>query len=99
VETRRERLDRLTARWRSRHDAHRPPSPDARPPADPERERRARDAFPYRDVSPAEYAAAHGHDMPGFTYDEAAYADPELDAWLLELGEILRRRRAGDRSG
>jgi hypothetical protein len=35
--------------------------------------------------------------MPGFTYDEVAYADPELDAWLVELGEILRRRRGGSR--
>jgi hypothetical protein len=31
--------------------------------------------------------------MPGFTYDEVAYADTQLDAWLRELGEILRRRR------
>jgi hypothetical protein len=93
VETRRERLDRLAARWRARHDAHRPADPAARSPADPERERLARRAFPYREMSPADYAAAHGDDMGGFTYDEATYADPLLDAWLLELGEILRQRR------
>jgi hypothetical protein len=97
VETRRERLDRLAARWRARHDARRPADPAARPPADPERERLARRAFPYREMSPADYAAAHGDDMAGFTYDDAAYADPQLDAWLLELGEILRRRREGGR--
>jgi hypothetical protein len=70
---------------------------EARPPADPEREALASRAFPYRSVSPAAYADAHADDMPGFTYDEVAYADPELDAWLVELGEILRRRRGGSR--
>ena len=94
---RRARLDRLTARWRSRHDSQRP-AVGERPPADPSREALALRAFPYRTVSPADYADAHADDMPGFTYDEVAYADPELDAWLRELGDELRRRRAG-RSG
>jgi hypothetical protein len=31
--------------------------------------------------------------MIGFTYDEARYADPELDAWLTEVGRLLRERR------
>ena len=44
-------------------------------------------------VDPAVYVAAHGADMTGFTYDEARYADPELDAWLLEVGRLLRLRR------
>ena len=70
---------------------------DARPPADPEREALASRAFPYRSESPVAYADDHADDMPGFTYDEVAYADPELDAWLVELGEILRRRRGGSR--
>lgn len=88
----RSRLERLTARWRARHDAGRPALAE-RPPADPEREALAHRAFPYRSESPAAYADAHAADMPGFTYDDVAYADPELDAWLVELGEILRRRR------
>ena len=50
-------------------------------------------AFPYRTVAPAAYVAAHGVDMIGFTYDEARYADPELDAWLIEVGRLLRERR------
>ena len=87
----RERLDELTDRWRARHDARR--TFDRRPPADPEREALARRAFPFRETSPAEYVAEHGADMVGFTYDEARYADADLDAWLLEVGRLLRERR------
>ena len=54
---------------------------------------RAALAFPFRTVSPAAYVAEHGHDMIGFTYDEARCADPELDAWLVEVGRLLRDRR------
>lgn len=90
--TDRTRLDQLTARWRARHDAKRP-DPDHRPAADPEREALAAVAFPYRSVEPAAYVAVHGTDMAGFTYDEARYTDPELDAWLLEVGRLLRADR------
>jgi hypothetical protein len=90
---RRQQLDEMTRRWRARHDARHDAEPSERPAADAERETRARLAFPYREQAPAEYAAAHGEDMIGFIYDEYAYDDPELDAWLRELGAILRRRR------
>jgi hypothetical protein len=90
--TRREQLERLTDRWRSRHDARRP-APNERPQADPAREALASRAFPFRTVTPANYVADHGADMIGFTYDEARYADADLDAWLLEVGRLLR----GDR--
>lgn len=50
-------------------------------------------AFPFRSVSAAAYVAEHGTDMTGFTYDEAHYGDPDLDAWLLEVGRLLRMRR------
>ena len=83
-------LEELTDRWRARHDAR--ASAD-RPRADPEREALARRAFPYQSSSPAAYVAEHGADMVGFTFDEASYADPELDAWLLEVGRLLRERR------
>ncbi len=86
----RARLHSLTERWRARHDAGRPAD---RPAADPEREELARRAFPFDSVTPAAYVAVHGVDMPGYTYDEARYADPELDAWLLEVGRLLRARR------
>ena len=87
--TRRERLEELTDRWRRRHDARRP-TPDARPPADPEREALARRVFPYRSMTPAAYVAGHGDDMVAFTYDDARYSDPELDTWILEVGRLLR---------
>jgi hypothetical protein len=86
----REELSRLTDRWRARHDARRGLQ---RPLADADREALASGAFPYRSVTPADYVAEHGPEMIGFTYDEARYADPDLDAWLLEVGRLLRMRR------
>jgi hypothetical protein len=86
------RLDALTARWRRRHDASRLAA-GARPPADADRESLAARAFPYRTVEPAAYVAAHGADMIGFTYDDAHYTDEALDAWLREVGRLLRERR------
>lgn len=86
-----ERLDRLVDRWRHRHDARRP-APERRPPADAEREALAVRAFPFRTVTPAAYVAEHGSAMTAFTYDDERYADVDLDAWILEVGRLLRRR-------
>jgi hypothetical protein len=91
-EARRARLERLTRRWRSRHDAARTA---ARPPADAEREERAHALFPFREQTPVEYADRYGAAMTGFTFDEYSYRDAELDAWLGELGRTLRTRRTG----
>ena len=88
--TRRTRLHTLTERWRTRHDAARAGRP--RPPASPEREAQAAAAFPFRELSPGTYADRYGAEMAGFTYDDDEYADAELDAWLAELGRILRAR-------
>jgi hypothetical protein len=90
--TPRDRLDRLTRRWRERHDARL--GAGDRPRASGGREALARRHFPYRTETPQQYADAHGADMIGFIYDEESYADPELDAWVVELGGILRERRA-----
>ena len=90
----RERLEDLTDRWRARHDARRP-DPDARPSASQARELLAASAFPYRTRSPADYVAEHGAAMAGFTFDEERFADPELDAWLQEVGRLLREARGG----
>ena len=89
-DSRREHLDRLTERWRARHEAR--VASDGRPQADPEREARAQAFFPWRTQSPAEYAATHGAAMVGYTYDAYTYADPQLEAWLRELGGLLRAR-------
>lgn len=94
----RARLDELTRRWRERHEARRLVGA-VRPPADAERQARAASAFPYRSASPAAYVGEHGDDMAGFTYDDYAYDDPALDAWLAELGELLRARRGADEPG
>jgi hypothetical protein len=92
--SRRGELDRLTQRWRDRHDAQLSRA-GGRPRATGGREALAKRGFPYRDMTPPEYADEHADDMPGFTYDDESYADPELDAWLVELGTILRERREG----
>lgn len=89
----RQRLQELTDRWRRRHDLRRP-SVAARPPADPEREGLAGRSFPFRTVTPEAYVAERGDGMVGFTYDEARYADADLDAWLLQVGRLLRERRS-----
>jgi hypothetical protein len=90
-------LDRLTRRWRERHDARRVADPE-RPPAEPAREARARRGFPYRSLTPADYVAQHGDEMPGFTYDDESYSDAKLDAWIVEVGRLLRERREEDAS-
>lgn len=88
--TRRTRLHILTARWRTRHDQA--SAGQSRPPASPAREAQAIGAFPFRELSPEAYADRYGADMPGFTYDDERYVDAKLDAWLVELGRILRSR-------
>ena len=90
TDPRRRRLDRLTQRWRARHEAR--VAAEGRPPADAEREARATTLFPWRTESAAEYAATHGAAMTGYTYDAYTYSDPALEAWLHELGELLRAR-------
>lgn len=44
-------------------------------------------------MKPAGYVSEHGAAMTGFTFDDARCADPDLDAWLVEVGRLLRMRR------
>lgn len=90
TDSRRERLEQLTDRWRARHEARVAQGP--RPAADAERESRALAFFPWQTETPAEYAARYGAAMTGYTYDAYSYSDARLEAWLGELGEILRQR-------
>lgn len=90
TDARRARLERLTKRWRARHEARL--DARGRQAADAERQARADASFPWRSQTPAEYAARYGSAMTGYTYDAYTYADPQLEAWLRELGRILRRR-------
>ncbi len=90
TDARRRHLDELTDRWRSRHEARRLSEGPA--PADSEREARAARFFPWKTETAAEYGARYGAAMIGYTYDAYTYTDPALQAWLVELGEILRTR-------
>lgn len=90
TDPRRQRLEHLTRRWRARHEER--VAAEGRPPADAEREARATAFFPWRTQSAAEYAATHGAAMVGYTYDAYTYTDAGLEAWLQELGELLRAR-------
>jgi hypothetical protein len=89
------RIEELTRRWQERREERRrTQSPDGVPreAADPVRSARAASAFPFRRVTPADYVARHGADMVGFTYDDYTYADAALQAWLDEVGRLLRLR-------
>lgn len=97
---RRERLEELTRRWEARHEQRRSARQtrgEQREAADPERVARARAAFPIRTVSPAEYVALHGVEMTAYTYDDYRYPDTDLQAWIDEVGRLLRKRRQMDR--
>jgi len=89
------RLDELTRRWQERRDERRRGMTRdgvPREAADPVRAARAASAFPFRRMTPADYVARHGPDMVGFTYDDYTYADAALQAWLDEIGRLLRLR-------
>jgi hypothetical protein len=89
------RLDELTNRWRARRALRREADARtgaARETADSERLERARRAFPYLEVSPADYVERHGSAMSAYTYDDFSYPDADLQAWLDEVGRLLRLR-------
>jgi hypothetical protein len=90
---RRRRIEELTRRWQERREERRRTQSRSGVPreaADPVRSARAASAFPFRRVTPADYIARHGADMVGFTYDDYTYADAALQAWLDEVGRLLR---------
>jgi hypothetical protein len=88
-------LNELTNRWRARHSVRREAdgrAGAAREHADSERLERALRLFPYLEMSPTEYVERHGSSMTAYTYDDYSYPDAELQAWLDEVGRLLRLR-------
>jgi len=67
------------------------PYPGERPPADEGRTTMARAMFA-EGLSAGEYAARYAHEIACFSLDEIRYADPKLDAWIQDLGDILFSR-------
>jgi hypothetical protein len=45
--------------------------------------------FPFRQMSPEEFAARNAADIACFSLDDYRYQDTALDAWIMRLGEIL----------
>ena len=45
--------------------------------------------FPWREMSPEEYAARHAHCIGYYSYHQVRYRDPDIGRWAVRLGEIL----------
>ena len=53
--------------------------------------------LPYQEMSPEEYVARHGHGWGCFSLDLHRYRDPEIEAWVRRLGELMHDVRAMER--
>jgi hypothetical protein len=62
---------------------------DDYPPAPRLRVEDAEKLFPYRTMSPDEYAAREAHHWLFFGFGEFVYADPALNEWIHTLDDIL----------
>lgn len=60
-----------------------------RPMASEETEGRVRETFPI-EQSPEEFAARDGYGWLDFPFARFRFRDPRLDAWIQEVGDILR---------
>lgn len=45
--------------------------------------------FPWRDMSPEEWVARHGHSIGCFSYHRYRYRNQELGVWMCRVGELL----------
>jgi hypothetical protein len=68
---------------------------DNRAPADPWGEERAAE-WMGEGLSPAEWAARHAHALAFCSFLNSRFRDPALDAWIVELDQILRTPGAVD---
>ena len=62
---------------------------DDYPPAPRLRVEDAEKLFPYRTLSPEEYAAREAHRWLIFGFGEFVYADPDLNEWIHTLDDIF----------
>lgn len=58
-------------------------------PAPLDIESEAQALFPYKDMTPVQYAARYAHRWACFSFDDYIYSDPELNEWIHSLGDIL----------
>jgi hypothetical protein len=68
---------------------------DDRSPADPWAEEIAAEWLG-EGLSPAEWAARHAHALAMCSFLNSRFRDPTLDAWIVELDQILRAPDAVD---
>ena len=59
------------------------------PLADPQREKGAKELFPYKQMTAEEYAAREGHGWVCFSFGEYRYEDAELNEWIHTLDDIF----------
>ena len=62
---------------------------DDYPPAPRLRVEDAEKLFPYRTMSPEEYAAREAHNWLSFGFGDFIYADPALNEWIHTLDDIF----------
>ena len=60
-----------------------------RPFAHPEFEKTAGELFPYKTLSPEEYAGREGINWGCFSFSDYRFQDAALDTWIQRLGMIL----------
>lgn len=57
---------------------------------DPAEEKHLEEQFPWRTLSPEEYAARHSHLIGTFSLDRCTYSNRDFDQWISTLGPIFR---------
>jgi hypothetical protein len=69
---------------------------EAKPPADDcswafdrEADEDIEALFPWREMTPEEYAARHSHCIGCYSFHRMRYRNPEIGRWAVRLGELL----------
>jgi hypothetical protein len=61
-----------------------------KPICNPDHEKFYATQFPWQTMSVEEYAARHSHTIGAFSLDSYSFSDQRFDAWMTQLGAILR---------